>query len=124
MRTAGSGYGTSRVVVSSEQPVFRPALRITTPALVVLAVMLDGERWHGLRVMAATGMRGGTVYPVLARFEQAGWVTSAWEDKTDPAEKHDVGAPRRYYRLTPAGREAARAVLAARPKMAAQLGLT
>jgi PadR family transcriptional regulator PadR len=39
----------------------------------------------------------GTLYPVLYRLERAGLVAVRWET---PAR----GVPRKYYRLTPAGR--------------------
>lgn len=51
-----------------------------------------------------TGLKSGTSYPILARLQRAGWVTSNWET-VDPAEQ---GRPRRrYYRLTGAGEQAA-----------------
>lgn len=42
----------------------------------------------------------GTIHPILARLEQAGWLESRWEE-IDPSEK---GRPRRrYYRFTSDG---------------------
>lgn len=54
--------------------------------------------------MDATALPSGTVYPVLSRAEERGHVVSHWED----AETHRrEGRPaRKYYRLTPEGREA------------------
>jgi PadR family transcriptional regulator, regulatory protein PadR len=40
----------------------------------------------------------GTLYPVLYRLERAGYVTVRWETP-------DRGVPRKYYRLTDAGRD-------------------
>lgn len=40
----------------------------------------------------------GTLYPVLYRLERAGFVTVRWETP-------ERGVPRKYYRLTDAGRE-------------------
>jgi DNA-binding PadR family transcriptional regulator len=68
----------------------------------VLNVFLaDAQRgWYGLELMRESCMQSGTLYPILARLERAGWVTSAKED-IDP---HVEGRPaRRYYRLTPDG---------------------
>jgi DNA-binding PadR family transcriptional regulator len=49
------------------------------------------------------------VHPILARLERLHWVESRWED-IDPQVE---GRPaRRYYRLTAAGVEQARAALA------------
>jgi PadR family transcriptional regulator PadR len=60
-------------------------------------------------LMKATGLPSGTLYPVLVRLEQAGWVEAAWED-LDPVA---AGRPaRRYYGLTADGVRAARLELA------------
>lgn len=42
-------------------------------------------------------VKGGTLYPLLARFEQAGLVDVEWRPGTG-------GPGRKYYALTPAGR--------------------
>ena len=41
----------------------------------------------------------GTLYPLLARLRRRGWVDTHWEDSPQ-------GPPRRYYSLTPDGRDA------------------
>jgi DNA-binding PadR family transcriptional regulator len=52
----------------------------------------------------AAGLASGTIHPILARLERAGWLESRWED-VDPREQ---GRPRRrYYQLTPDGVELA-----------------
>ncbi|WP_329353662.1 PadR family transcriptional regulator [Streptomyces sp. NBC_01261] len=60
--------------------------------------------------MNVTGLASGTLYPILARLEKAGWVQRHWEDDvTCEAE----GRPRRrYYHLTPDGLVNARLTLA------------
>jgi PadR family transcriptional regulator PadR len=98
----------------------RPITRMTIPMLAVLAVLVDGDGWFGLRIAEATAMRTGTVYPILARLEAADWVTSTWEDKDDPGENRDPGAKRKYYQLTPQGRESALAALRLREKALAK----
>jgi PadR family transcriptional regulator, regulatory protein PadR len=98
----------------------QPISRMTIPMLSVLATLVNGEGWYGLRIAEVTAMRTGTVYPILARFERAGWVTSAWENKDDPGEKNDPGAKRKYYRLTPEGRECALAALRLREEALAK----
>lgn len=45
-------------------------------------------------------VKGGTLYPLLGRMEQAGWVAVEWR----PGQG---GPGRKYYALTPAGRVAA-----------------
>lgn len=84
---------------------------MTTSVLKVAAALLadvPAER-YGLQLMQATGLPSGTLYPILARLERAGWVESRWEE-VDPAAE---GRPsRRYYRLTPAGVTEARTEVA------------
>ena len=69
----------------------------------VLAVLDDREH-YGYELsqrLAAAGLgriKGGTLYPLLARLEEAGLVSSRWQ----PGEQ---GPGRKYYQLTPAGRE-------------------
>ena len=57
---------------------------------------------YGFEIMHGTDLASGTVYPLLRRFEAAGWVSSAWEDADHGAAERRP--PRRYYRLTDAGR--------------------
>ena len=55
--------------------------------------------------MRLTGLASGSLYPILAVFENAGFLKGDWEDK-DP---RDVGRPRRrLYHLTAAGQDFAR----------------
>ena len=86
--------------------------RITVPTLKVLQALLEtdsGRHVYGLQLMELTGLKSGTLYPVLARLESAGWISSAWE-KVDPKQ---VKRPRRrYYQLTGLGEQAATAELA------------
>jgi PadR family transcriptional regulator PadR len=56
------------------------------------------------------GRKAGSVYPILARLEEAGWVESSWERE----ERDERGPRRRFYRLVPDGLAAARALLAER----------
>jgi len=84
---------------------------MTLPTQLVLRVLLEepGEERYGYEVGEAAGLASGTVHPILARLEGAGWVESRWED----VNSSDVGRPaRRYYRLTADGVHAARAGLA------------
>ena len=71
--------------------------------LQALAEEPDAQR-YGLEIVDATGLLPGTIYPILARLEQAGWLDSEWET----VDQHAAGRPRRrYYRLTPDGAAAA-----------------
>jgi len=87
-------------------------IRVTAAVSKVLAAFLeDPEADHyGLELMRASGHPSGTLYPILLRLQNAGWVVARWED-IDPVA---TGRPaRRYYRLTPDGRVSARAEIAA-----------
>ena len=48
-----------------------------------------------------------TLYRALRRLEERGALTSEWESMEEAAEQGREGRPRRYYRLTAAGRELA-----------------
>jgi PadR family transcriptional regulator len=87
--------------------------RMTIPTLRVLAVLLADPlaEHYGLELCHAAGLPSGSVYPILARLETAGWLVGAWEDIDEAAEGR---RRRRYYRLTGTGRERARATLAER----------
>jgi PadR family transcriptional regulator PadR len=94
-------------------------IRLTTAVAKVLAAFLaepDAER-YGLELMRATGHPSGTLYPILTRLEQAGWLQARWE-QVDAAEA--ARPARRYYRLTVDGVASARIELAA---LHQQLGL-
>ncbi|HSF18359.1 MAG TPA: PadR family transcriptional regulator [Vicinamibacteria bacterium] len=58
---------------------------------------------YGFDVMESTTLPSGTVYPALSRLERAGLVRSRWESA---GIAHREKRPqRRYYEVTPAGRE-------------------
>ncbi len=73
----------------------------------VLAALLDSSaQWrHGYDLSRETGLKSGTLYPILIRLERQGWLEARWEDEPAP------GKPRRHlYRLTGLGAEEARAI--------------
>lgn len=86
----------------------RPKATRATKA--VLSAFLDrpGEELHGFALLSETGLRSGTLYPLLIRLENVGWLQSRWEEGDAP------GPRRRLYRLTGAG-EAAAAEMLMRP---------
>lgn len=86
--------------------------RLTPQTVSVLRLLLQepGMPRYGRDIARHTGLKTGTLHPILARLEQAGWLDSFWED---PAEHEEQGRPRRrYYRLTGDGVDCARAALA------------
>jgi PadR family transcriptional regulator, regulatory protein PadR len=88
-----------------------PSVRVTVTVARVLGLFLDEPDTprYGLELMKATGFRSGTLYPVLAKLERAGWVRSQRES-IDPAA--EGRPPRRYYQLTGEGQTEARQALA------------
>ncbi|HWN53178.1 MAG TPA: PadR family transcriptional regulator [Xanthobacteraceae bacterium] len=88
-----------------------PHIRLSRPALKILKLFLEkpSEGKSGAEISRALGISSGTMYPLLARFENAGWLTSEWES-IDPAE---AGRPRRrFYKLTALGQNCASKELA------------
>jgi PadR family transcriptional regulator PadR len=71
----------------------------TQAVLKLLFSNRDGPH-YGLEIAKGVELATGSVYPILIRLEQAGWVTSEWES-TDPAVAKR--RRRRYYRLTESG---------------------
>lgn len=87
--------------------------RVTVPTLDVVEQLLNAHATdaevHGWALRKAVGRSGPTVYGVLDRLEDAGWVTGRWED--NPVESNPR---RRLYRLTPEGLDQAQTLLAER----------
>jgi PadR family transcriptional regulator, regulatory protein PadR len=70
----------------------------------VLALLAKEERYgfdlvRGLAEVDGMVTSEGTIYPLLSRLRRDGLVESSWQEST-------AGPPRRYYRLTDAGRTA------------------
>lgn len=67
----------------------------------VLAIIRDEES-YAFEMVRILGERGlvtseGTIYPLVARLRREGLVSTIWRES-------DAGPPRRYYRITDAGR--------------------
>ena len=70
--------------------------RKTPATAAVLEIMLSAtDAVWGLQVVKETGLKTGTVYPILERLEAAGWVEGAWD-----ADDERKGPRRRYFHLT------------------------
>ena len=71
-----------------------------TAALILHAV--DAGFVYGLSIMEMTGLPSGTVYPAMRRLERDELIRSHWERQSiADAEQRP---PRKYYKLTPAGK--------------------
>jgi PadR family transcriptional regulator, regulatory protein PadR len=62
---------------------------------------------HGYDLMKAARLQSGTLYPMLARLQEEGLVTSQWQERPP-----DGRPPRKYYQLTGEGLRVARLELA------------
>lgn len=83
-------------------------MRMTLATWAVLKALLDdGGELYGLQIIRACRLQSGTVYPILARLLEAGYAASRWED-IDP--RPAGRPPRRYYRITEAGRGFAKSI--------------
>ncbi len=79
--------------------------RVTHQGMKVLGCFAANpqRQLSGADITRAAGLLSGTLYPLLIRYENAGWLASTWEDVDEVA----VGRPkRRLYRLTGAGERA------------------
>ena len=75
---------------------------------VLAALCSEPSRWcHGYALARQTGLKSGTLYPILIRLADRGLVEACWQDEPQP------GRPRRHlYRLTAAGLASATGALA------------
>jgi DNA-binding PadR family transcriptional regulator len=71
----------------------------------LFAAMLDQPRiWrHGYDLSKETGLKSGTLYPLLMRLSDQGLLDSRWKEAEQPGRP-----PRHVYRLTAAGLALAR----------------
>jgi DNA-binding PadR family transcriptional regulator len=87
-------------------------VRVTAPLLDVLEVFLaaNGDELHGWAIIKASQRGGPTVYKILERLTEMGWVTARWEHQAAEPNK----PRRRYYKLTGDGVAQADALIADR----------
>jgi PadR family transcriptional regulator PadR len=86
-------------------------LDITPKMAMILKVFLEDpdQPRYGFELMKLTGMASGSLYPMLAKFEVAGWLARGKED-IDPRA---AGRPARtHYTITGGAASAARVQLA------------
>jgi PadR family transcriptional regulator, regulatory protein PadR len=82
--------------------------RISRETLLVLEkfVACPTDWRYGYELSRETGLKSGTLYPILMRLEKYGLMEAQW------VATQDGVPPRHTYRLTPSGLELARAKLA------------
>jgi PadR family transcriptional regulator PadR len=116
VRTAKSRPGGPRVVQLSlcrtaTVPLVEQ-LALTPKMAAVIKVFLEDplKPRYGLELMRLTRQPSGTLYPILARLERAGWLAGSREDIDPHAEGRP---PRRVYHVTSSAVAVARTQLAA-----------
>lgn len=81
------------------------ARKPSTATQLVFQAFLDAPstETYGFELAEATNLPSGTVYPILRRLEEEGFIRSRWAQ----VEKGSQRRRRRYYELTGEGRRAA-----------------
>ena len=89
---------------------------LSSHARALLASLLEaGERWsYGYELASLTGIKSGTLYPLLIRLEASGHLEAEWQQPAASGRP-----PRHAYRLTAAGQRLAREEAAAPGRAAA-----
>ncbi|HKO19393.1 MAG TPA: PadR family transcriptional regulator [Acidobacteriaceae bacterium] len=79
-------------------------IRRSSQTLLVLGEFLsDWREWrHGYDLSRSTGLKSGTLYPILMRLAEHGLLETSWEEPLGGRP------PRHLYRLTPDGLQYAR----------------
>jgi DNA-binding PadR family transcriptional regulator len=81
------------------------------------ALAAAGPRWsYGYDLASRTGIRSGTLYPLLIRLEGQGYLEAEWQQPAAAGRP-----PRHAYRLTAAGLRLARSEAAAPAQPAGRL---
>ena len=99
-------------MTKAARPNARSLLPLTEPVFHILLALADGQR-HGYGIILEIGrrtggsvkLRTGTLYTALARMLKLGLIEETAE-RPDPESDDER---RRYYRITPFGREVVRA---------------
>ncbi|HEY0132297.1 MAG TPA: PadR family transcriptional regulator [Allosphingosinicella sp.] len=88
---------------------------LSGPARALLAALAAaGRDWsYGYELSNSTGIRSGTLYPLLIRLEAQGYLEAEWQPPVAAGRP-----PRHAYRLTAAGQALARAEAAPDPSVA------
>jgi PadR family transcriptional regulator PadR len=81
-------YGMARKVNSSPQ----------TQSVLAALLSATGDWHYGYDLSKATGLKSGTLYPILMRLEGHGWLEARWEGAQQSGKP-----PRHLYRLTALG---------------------
>jgi PadR family transcriptional regulator PadR len=87
-----------------------PNISRQTQAL-LMALLKSPRDWrHGYDLSLETGLKSGTLYPILMRLADQGLLESEWQESDHP------GRPRHAYRLTADGVVLAREAVSSRAR--------
>jgi PadR family transcriptional regulator PadR len=87
--------------VMARRPNRSPETRVLLAALI-----LQPRSWHyGYELSKRTGLKSGTLYPLLIRLNDQGLLESKWMDPETPGKP-----PRHAYKLSPSGLAFAREI--------------
>jgi PadR family transcriptional regulator PadR len=92
---------------------------LSSHARTLLAALLDAQgRWsYGYELVSLTGIKSGTLYPLLIRLEAQGHLEAEWQQPVASGRP-----PRHAYRLTAEGRQLALREAAPLPQSASARG--
>jgi DNA-binding PadR family transcriptional regulator len=78
---------------------------LTKQTMLVLSILVQSAdaAVAGSTIAAKSRLASGSLYPILIRLEQAGWITSEWE-----RDDHSAKPRRRLYSITALGIRRAR----------------
>ena len=95
------------------------ARRPSTQTVGVLRALTDQpQQWrYGYELSQQVGIKSGSLYPILMRLSDRGWLEARWEADAPPGRP-----PRHLYRLTASGEAAAAQWAPAAPRPAAIRG--
>ena len=69
--------------------------------LAILAALAGADWLYGLELAERTGLKSGSLYPILIRLDERGLLESRWIEPSAPGRP-----PRHAYRILAAGRQA------------------
>src|ERR1700722_11330997 len=90
-------------------------IRTSKQTLTLLSALRSKpSQWHyGYSLSRETDLMCGTLYPILMRLEERGWLETQWETPEALAQGRGGRPPRHMYRLTASGRACAMEALSA-----------
>jgi len=88
--------------------------RKPSPQTLAILSTLAGADWlYGLELAERTGLKSGSLYPILIRLDERRLIESRWIEPSAPGRP-----PRHTYRILPAGRSALAAATRSGPAKA------